>query len=133
VKVVPSWSHALSSRPDAATEARHLVSELAPKLIPDQIRDDVVLLTSELVANALRHGAPAASVDQGITLMITAEGSVLRVAVGDSGPGFDPSRLRPSATGGWGLLLVDRLASRWGLDRKNDCTEVWFEIDVPSG
>jgi anti-sigma regulatory factor (Ser/Thr protein kinase) len=130
---VPTWSHALSSRPEAATEARQLVSDLAPKLIPDQFRDDVVLLTSELVANALRHGAPAASVDHGIGLMITAEGRVLRVAVVDSGPGFDPSRLRPSATGGWGLLLVDRLASRWGLDRKDGQTEVWFEIDVPPG
>jgi hypothetical protein len=26
-------------------------------------------------------------------------------------------------------MLVDQLASAWGVDRMGDCTTVWFEVD----
>jgi hypothetical protein len=29
---------------------------------------------------------------------------------------------------GWGLYLVERLAERWGVDRRPDGNEVWFEL-----
>jgi anti-sigma regulatory factor (Ser/Thr protein kinase) len=54
----------------------------------------------------------------------------LRVEVCDSGPGFDPNDLprRSRAMGGKGLVLLDALASRWGVSA-DDGTCVWFEID----
>src|SRR3954453_20046582 len=35
------------------------------------------------------------------------------------------------AVGGWGLVLVERLADRWGLERDGDATVVWFELSMP--
>jgi hypothetical protein len=56
----------------------------------------------------------------------------LRVSVTDRGPGFDGQGRedgRPPDSGGFGLLLVDRLARRWGIARTHEATTVWFELD----
>jgi len=49
----------------------------------------------------------------------------------DDGPGFEGGVRRPSVIGegGFGLMLVDRLADRWGVDRlaPEGCC-VWFEL-----
>lgn len=56
-----------------------------------------------------------------------------RVEVRDRGAGFVPGRLEPQgADGGYGLLLVDRLASRWGVEAA-DGTAVWFELALTPG
>ena len=61
----------------------------------------------------------------------TAAGMV-RAEVGDEGPGFEPVPPRtqqPQQRSGWGLLLVERLSDRWGVEREEGLTQVWFEID----
>ncbi|HEV2951564.1 MAG TPA: ATP-binding protein, partial [Actinomycetota bacterium] len=63
-----------------------------------------------------------------IEVRIRGSRSMLHVDVIDPGPGFDPRHLRPSReNGGWGLWLLDRLATRWGVER-NHVTKVWFEL-----
>ena len=48
----------------------------------------------------------------------------------DPGPGLDPAIIpEPREEGGWGLVLVDRLATRWGVTT-NDHTCVWAEFDL---
>jgi anti-sigma regulatory factor (Ser/Thr protein kinase) len=92
--------------------------------------DDAVLLVSEVVSNSVRH----ASLDAGddIEVRIRRSGSMLHVDVTDPGPGFEPEHRRPSTpNGGWGVWLLDRLATRWGVER-NDVTKVWFEIASPA-
>jgi len=52
----------------------------------------------------------------------------------EGGPGFDPAAALvpdPEAIGGWGLLLVSRLASRWGVTRGRP-NVAWFEMDLPA-
>jgi hypothetical protein len=64
---------------------------------------------------------------------VTATDELLRVAVIDSGAGFDPERLVGPSTdraGGWGIALVAALAHRWGVQVGTQ-TSVWFEIDRP--
>jgi hypothetical protein len=39
----------------------------------------------------------------------------------------------PSADGGWGLHIVDNLASRWGIEDQGARTVVWFEIEIANG
>lgn len=87
--------------------------------------DAAVLLTSELVTNAVVHGRPP------IELEVTMAGAAVRVAVRDGSPMLPT--LAPAsdeATGGRGLLLVDTLASRWGVEHAGPCKVVWFEFDV---
>lgn len=109
----------------APHEARRGLEALRPSL-DDTLVDEAVLLVSEIVTNAVRH----ANLDAKDSIEVRARGSeaLLRVDVIDPGPGFDRDRLpTPDGHGGWGIWLVDRLATRWGVDR-NDRTRVWFEL-----
>jgi anti-sigma regulatory factor (Ser/Thr protein kinase) len=85
------------------------------------------LLVSELVSNAVMHSdAPSAS-DIQLCVHLLDEDAV-RVEVIDRGGGFTP---KTSAGipygGGYGLYLVEKQASDWGVDRLNG-TRVWFEM-----
>ena len=53
----------------------------------------------------------------------------LRAEVTDTGPGFAPrERDRDlDEPGGWGLVLVESIAKRWGVERDGG-TRVWFEL-----
>jgi anti-sigma regulatory factor (Ser/Thr protein kinase) len=118
-----SRSTELRAGPRTAAEARWFLAEAMDVFGVEVDRDTAHLLTSELVSNAARHGKEpidvTVSVDEG-----------LRVSVLDRGSGFDPDRLgsEPSSEGGWGLRIVQDLASEWGVDRRDDGTEVWFQL-----
>src|SRR5215216_984816 len=113
--------------PSAASAARNALVALEPRVDAGCL-DDIRLLVSELVTNAVRHaGGP----DGGeVQLDVSIEAPRLRVEVGDPGAGFDPQPRDDEMTrpGGWGLYLVDRIADRWGVVR-NRMNRVWFEID----
>jgi anti-sigma regulatory factor (Ser/Thr protein kinase) len=89
-------------------------------------RSTVELLTSEIVTNAVRHGAS----DPHEAILIRAENAdgAVRVEVCDEGDGFE-RRVDPGdmmEPGGNGLLLVQELSTRWGVcPGRPSC--VWFE------
>jgi anti-sigma regulatory factor (Ser/Thr protein kinase) len=117
-----------SRGPSAAAAARNALLALEPRL-DAQLLDDIRLLVSELVTNAIRH-ADGSRGSGDIGLDVSIEHGRIRVEVADPGPGFIP-RERDDDTsrpGGWGLYLVDRIADRWGVVR-NSMNRVWFEID----
>jgi serine/threonine-protein kinase RsbW len=113
----------------APSGARRALAELLGRGVdPDTVRESELLVT-ELVTNAIRHGRLAP--DDMVVLEIGVRGSTLRVEVADGGPGFDPATALhrdPESTGGWGLLLVSRMAKRWGVIRGTP-NVAWFEID----
>src|SRR4051794_14886152 len=123
---------ALAGGPEAVSLARAAVRSRLDSdgALPPERLGDVLLLTSELVTNAIRHGG-AAGPDDRIRLRVLRQGSRARIEVRDDGPGFarPPRDTRPSAEGGMGLGLVDRLASAWGTDRTGRSTLVWFEVE----
>lgn len=96
---------------------------------PD-VRDVAVLLTSELVANAVVHttGPVTLSVQDGI-------GQVrVEVVDGDSRPLRQPGDPgSETAESGRGLQIVDALASAWGSDHRPDAAgkTTWFELPHP--
>lgn len=85
----------------------------------------VKLLMSELVSNAVKYGGAGP-----VLVEIQSSPACVRVEVDDRGPAFIPMpRGRElDAPGGWGFVLVDELASRWGSSARS--AQVWFEIDA---
>jgi anti-sigma regulatory factor (Ser/Thr protein kinase) len=117
--------------PYAAAAARRALGGLGD-VVSHRRLGDIALLVSELVTNSVRHGG--AGEDDRLELAALREGERLRVEVTDWGPGFDRDarRRRPTdEASGWGLVLVERLADRWGVERHGDATVVWFELSMP--
>jgi anti-sigma regulatory factor (Ser/Thr protein kinase) len=97
--------------------------------LPDELERALLLLTSELVNNSVLHGHAGERDTIEIELRATASG--LRAQVTDPGCGFAPTSRRRELDepGGWGLVLVERIAKSWGVEREG-CTRVWFELAV---
>jgi anti-sigma regulatory factor (Ser/Thr protein kinase) len=95
--------------------------------LPDELEKALLLLTSELVNNSVLHGE--AGEQDVIEIELQATPDCLRAQVTDSGCGFAPTgrRRELDEPGGWGLVLVERMARAWGVER-DDCTRVWFEL-----
>jgi anti-anti-sigma factor len=114
----------------APARARAEVRQVAADHLEDTTLDSAVLLTSELVANAVIHPPPSGE-GGCVGLQITCYEDGIRCEITDQGPGFDPAELhgRRRESGGRGLMLVDALAARWGTERPSDQTFcVWFEL-----
>lgn len=92
-------------------------------VLPERRVEDLCLVLSELVTNAVVHGE-----GDTIDLRLQAAGSVVSGEVVDQGDGFEPP---PPPTldgpGGRGLAIVGALTRTWGIERGS--THVWFELD----
>ncbi|MFE2530157.1 ATP-binding protein [Streptomyces sp. NPDC059382] len=103
----PEHSHPVARAPGTAAAARQRVTELlrAAGVSRDSIAAaDALLVTSELVTNAIRHGG-------GITdFHATLNGDTLRLAVSDASPQHPaPHSTGCGHPGGFGWPLVRRL------------------------
>src|SRR3954468_9661295 len=97
--------------PDAVRAARHALRERG---LSADLDHTVALLTSELVGNAVRHAGPLNPTER-IVFQARLSDDHVRVEGGGHGPGFAPEARHDAA--GFGLRLVDKLASRWGVER----------------
>jgi len=127
--------------PLAPSRARSTVRELLGDALEQSVLSSVVLMTSELVTNAVRHSEASES-SSAVGLRVVQFQDCIRVEVDDPGPGFEPSTQTLEQApvpgpdqGGRGLFVVDRSAQRWGVRRlENDRGprfSVWFEIESP--
>ena len=97
--------------------------------LPDTITEDVNLLATELVTNAVRYGDVGPQ--QSVRVDVTQGPKRVRVEVLDAGTGFEHVPKRPDdREGGWGLFLVECIAARWGIRAAAPGKCVWFEIEV---
>ena len=85
--------------------------------------DDIALLTSELVTNAVVHAGTAADVT------VVRSPSAVRVEVADHAES-EPRKRAPDERGGRGLHMVEAVADRWGVEARGAGKVVWFEIDL---
>lgn len=112
----------LSPEPTAPGLARRAAQDRFGGLLSRHQLNDLVLVLSELVGNAVIHG-------QGqVVLRLQLDGATVRGEVIDQGAGFE-HELRergPNDIGGRGLMLVASVTSRWGIHEGT--THVWFEM-----
>ena len=113
--------------PAAARMARDALQPLRSELGDEQF-SDLRVVVSELVANASLHGGGE---DIRLALAVADRGIVCG-RVEDDGASADigPKPHAESVDDGLGLLIVDSLASRWGIDEGRG--GVWFEIEPPA-
>jgi anti-sigma regulatory factor (Ser/Thr protein kinase) len=112
----------LPATASAPRAARAIVAEHCASWDTDSV-ETALLLTSELVTNAVRHGR------SDVRLQVAVDGDLLRVDVGDDNsrhPLRKPSDL--GALDGRGLQIVELLALRWGVDDEPLGKRVWFEL-----
>jgi anti-sigma regulatory factor (Ser/Thr protein kinase) len=112
----------------AALMRRRMWDELSDAGVPANLLDDVLLVATELLSNALRH-APSLP---GHELLISWEvlGRRVRVTVTDGG-GHDMPHIRhakANETNGRGLAIVSSLADEWGVEDHRGSTSVWAEL-----
>jgi PAS domain S-box-containing protein len=119
---------ALSGGPEAVGLARGAVRARLEGDIPPERLGDVLLMTSELVTNAIRHGEADDAGDR-IRVRVLRRGAGARIEVRDDGPGFTAPPPGALEGGGMGLELVHRLADAWGTERQGATTLVWFEVE----
>ncbi|NUT10676.1 MAG: ATP-binding protein [Nonomuraea sp.] len=110
-----------SSVPAARRWARRALSDQTESIATAQ---DVELMVSELVTNAVKHGSRGR-----VTVALSAMDGTIRVEVHDPGHGTPIRRYpRPESLGGRGLMLVEQLAVDWGVRLDPEGTTVWFEV-----
>ncbi|MGW6573575.1 ATP-binding protein [Streptomyces sp. NPDC054945] len=134
-----TWRLMLSGTTDVVSRSRDFARQAltAWHWLPGtgEIREtaeDVLLLVSEVVANARLHGGGPRA------LVLDCSPERLRIEVTDGNPA-PPVLVPPHGSGdrgqpgGHGLLIVERLARDWGSESGVDGKRVWCEVSCPPG
>ena len=114
--------------PPSIPVARHLVLELLRVWEAPHDRDDAALVVTELVANVIDHVRGEAN----LTLELALAGDSLRLAVAD-GSSVRPvvQELSHDRPRGRGLVLVEAVTDRWGVEDHHGGKRIWFELRPP--
>jgi serine phosphatase RsbU (regulator of sigma subunit) len=118
-----SHSLVMEPVPDSVRMARRFVANVLADERWDSIRDVAILLTSELVTNALVHSA--SPVDMTVSV---ANGAVVQVRDADTGPLMAGGPTTELGEGGRGILLVNSLSEAWGTEHSGGRKVVWFRL-----
>jgi len=120
------WSRetTLAPVPMSSRSARHFVADwcIAEGIIGDVV-DTLLLLTAELVTNAVLHGRSE------VVLRVGRAGSRVRIGVGDENTRLPQRRESdPEALNGRGMALVEALADAHGIEVEAFGKTVWFDV-----
>jgi anti-sigma regulatory factor (Ser/Thr protein kinase) len=121
--VSESQSATFPASPASARAARSFLRDALPGEAEADLTDVILLLVTELVTNAVIHARTS------VHIQVALRGEVVRVDVQDEAP-EPPVRqpASPEALNGRGLLLLDKLADRWGFEPRPSGKTVWFEV-----
>jgi len=108
--------------------ARQVTRETLAAWRVSHLEETAVLLISELVTNAVRHARPGRLA---MALSLEAAGTWLRIEVHDADP-HEPRQRAPGGLdeSGFGLLLIEALAGKWGVRQTVTGKAVWAELDA---
>jgi anti-sigma regulatory factor (Ser/Thr protein kinase) len=114
--------------PRSASLARQEMRDALTSWGLEWLKDTAVLLTSELVGNVVRHARSGGSE---LELWVADAGAFLRIEVTDADPHPPQPRLPAELDeSGFGLVLVEALATKWGVGQASAGKTVWIELDT---
>lgn len=106
--------------------ARQIILDMNP---PAAVLDDMLLVVSELVTNAVEHGAPPV----GMTVSGSSHGVTVEVYDAAGGePRVRTLERLDAAGGGRGLRLVSEIAADWGVRADGQGKGVWAAFACPT-
>lgn len=121
VDEAPVYPGALGDPIDAATRSALATTVIG---IPIDVFDTAALLVSELVTNSVKHSG-----SDWVEIGIDLGAERLRMEVFDRSSQTIRPRT-PDTHGGWGLMLVGELSTRWGVERYSPGKTIWVELDL---
>lgn len=125
------WTRHFRGGADQVLEVRHWIEDLLPDCAA---RTDMLLLASELCANAIVHSRSGEAGGQ-FSVDIDWAPGLARVVIGDQGSAKPmvltprPGCAAPLTESGRGLLLVDSLADEWGTVSRPNRRWVWADVE----
>jgi anti-sigma regulatory factor (Ser/Thr protein kinase) len=115
---------------NAALVRRSIAADLASRAIAAEHIDDVVLVASELVSNAVMHTARD-QVDHELDVLWDVQPDCVVVQVTDASPDLPRRRpTHPADARGRGLSIVAALALDWGVRRTESGKQVWARVPI---
>jgi hypothetical protein len=119
----PDLEVSLELDPHAPRAARYHVAQV-DRPSPD-LRDAVILLTSELVTRAAQYSRPGR--DEAVQLRVWMPADIVRVELRARRELLLPPAEREGPH--YDLLLLDQVADRWSIEPSEVLACAWFEID----
>lgn len=112
-----------------AVARREIAADLVDNGVPPDCVDDVTLVASELLSNAVRHTDLTPNGDLGIAWTISPTTVLVSVADGSSA---EPQLRVPAEDepAGRGLAIIDLISSDWGVERLQNGKRVWAAVPV---
>lgn len=130
LQIVDEILMSLPAAPSSVTTARVEMTRRLSQRVTRGALEDVRLLVTELITNALRHAGMRPGDEIGVRAELS-DGTV-RIEVHDPGrEGLVAMRPPGSQGGGYGLHLVERITDHWGVEREEGNT-VWAELSAGS-
>ncbi len=111
------------------SQARHaFADEMSKAKVSDEVRQDAMLVISELVSNAVKHAAPLQGGNVRVSCSIDEE--CLRVEITDGGAVTRPNPAVATvfALGGRGLDIVRTICHEWGVVQQDHSVTVWADV-----
>ena len=106
---------------DGPASARTFVRDVLGSIDP---LDDILLATSELVTNAIRHSND----HRPITVAVSQSDDRVRIQVTNHTDAFTISGISGGARGGWGLGIVAAVSDDWGVHHADGEVQAWFVV-----
>jgi hypothetical protein len=106
---------------ESPADARRIVAGELGRFVQETRLDDLKLLISELVTGRVRRDLPGSS--DALLLDLQAQ-DVIRCSIQDTGP--------PELPDSFAARILDHLADRWGMTRRGEITQLWFEAQLAS-
>ena len=121
-RAVEPLSVVLPAEPRCASSARSWVRERCSEICDPARCEDIVLVTSELFANACLHGRGP------VQLSLVQGPGHIRLQVFDKGPSWGDGTVHDDEHGR-GLVIVSALSRAWGMRREPEGHTLWAEFD----